>query len=221
MERTTLSDPFLAGYLTKYDQWMEDGKLSHAARVIPIAESIQAQQWVMPRSQVMEILQKAQSVALWPCVCRSHYQRCDKPLEVCFILNKVADSCVAKGLARSVSLEEATEVLQKANEHGLVHMGLYMPDHELVGLCSCCTCCCHELQILQKLGRRDRLARSEYVAVNEMDNCTHCGACADRCAFGARSFLDDRLVFQDDSCFGCGLCITVCPTGAIAMTVQK
>jgi hypothetical protein len=68
---------------------------------------------------------------------------------------------MAEGMAQRITQEETAEVSRKANERGLVHMGLYLPDLGLTALCSCCSCCCQELQILQKLDLRNRLARSE------------------------------------------------------------
>jgi hypothetical protein len=121
------NDSFLADRVAKYDQWLSKRKISFSSKVIPVSESFKSKQWVLPTEQVMEIFRSARSVALQNCECRTHYQRCDKPLEVCFILNEVGDKLVAQGKARHVSLTEATEVLLKANESGLVHLSLYMP----------------------------------------------------------------------------------------------
>ena len=101
--------------------------------------------------QVMEILVNADSIAVQACECRTHYKRCDNPLEVCLLLNKVGDKFVSTNKARHVSLTEAVDILKNANEHGLIHLALYMPDHEIFALCSCCSCCCHELQIVRLL----------------------------------------------------------------------
>ena len=205
MDATLLADPYLEDFVAKYDRWIEEGKVPHAARIIPVAESLEARPWVMPTEQVLEILRGARSLAVWPCVCRTHYQRCDNPVEVCLLLDQPAEALVARGAARTVTLEEAAGLLQLAADHGLS------------AVCSCCTCCCHELQILQKLGRRDRLARSEYAAVTDPEACTHCGACVDRCAFGARAMAEGRLQYRAEDCMGCGLCVTVC--GATRMEV--
>ena len=205
MDATLLADPYLEDFVAKYDRWIEEGKVPHAARIIPVAESLEARPWVMPTEQVLEILRGARSLAVWPCVCRTHYQRCDNPVEVCLLLDQPAEALVARGAARTVTLEEAAGLLQLAAVHGLS------------AVCSCCTCCCHELQILQKLGRRDRLARSEYAAVTDPEACTHCGACVDRCAFGARAMAEGRLQYRAEDCMGCGLCVTVC--GATRMEV--
>ena len=43
--------------------------------------------------------------------------------ETRYLLNDVADKLVAKGEARHVDVAQATEILKKANDHGLVHPG--------------------------------------------------------------------------------------------------
>ncbi len=192
MKKTKESDPFLEKRLIKYDEWLNKGQISFSSRVVPVSESFDVKQWVLPTEQAMEILRKAQSVALLNCECRTHYKRCDKPVEVCFLLNEVGEKFVSKGQARHVSLTEATDVLRKANESGVVHLTLYMPDHQVWALCSCCSCCCHDLQIVKFFDRKDLTVHSEYVAVTDPDICIHCGECVERCVFGtvAHRFAD-------------------------------
>ena len=83
--------------------------------MIPVGESLETKQWVLPTEQVIEFLRNARSFAPTNCVCRSHYQRCDNPVEVCFLINDAADIYVAKGIGRYVSLEESVSVLRQAN----------------------------------------------------------------------------------------------------------
>jgi Pyruvate/2-oxoacid:ferredoxin oxidoreductase delta subunit len=215
------NDPFLEKRVAKYDQWLNKGQISFSSKVIPVSESLQAQKWVLPTEQVLDLLRGAKSVALQKCECRTHYGRCDKPLEVCFLLNEVADKFVEKGRARRISMSEATDVLQKANESGLVHLSLYMPDHEVFALCSCCSCCCHDIRIVKLYGRKDLLVRSEYVAVTDIASCIHCGECVERCAFDARSLSDGEMVYDAAACLGCGLCVTVYPAGATIMLPRE
>ena len=151
MDKEKYIDTFLEKRLVKYDAWLEKGQISCSSKIIPVAESFSTKQWVLPTEQVMAILQKAKSLAVQNCECRTHYKRCDNPLEVCFLLNSVGDRFVKNGKARHINLSEAAEISQKANESGLVHLGLYMPDHQLFALCSCCSCCCHDLQIVQAI----------------------------------------------------------------------
>jgi ferredoxin len=216
----TQLDSFLKKRLTKYDRWMTKGQISFSSRVIPVSESIDAKKWVMPTEQVLRLLEAAESIALADCLCRTHYRRCDKPLEVCLLLNKAGDKAISQSKARRLSLEEAADVLKKANESGLVHLSLYMPDHEVFALCSCCSCCCHDLQIVKRTGRNDIMMRSEYVAATDLDNCIHCGDCEDRCLFDARIIQDDELELDSEKCVGCGLCVTTCPVEAISMTTK-
>ena len=217
-----ITDPFLEKRLVNYDKWLNKGQISASSKVIPVSESVGTKkQWVLPTEQVMEILTNASSVAVQDCECRTHYKRCDKPLEVCFLLNKVGDKFVSKGKARHVSLTEATDILKKANENGLIHLALFMPDHEIFALCSCCSCCCHELQIVKLTERKELMVHSEYVAATNTDICIHCGECVDRCIFDARIFNDEHLEYHPEACLGCGLCVTVCPVDATTMILRE
>ncbi|MFB0535889.1 MAG: ATP-binding protein [Anaerolineae bacterium] len=210
-------DTFLEERLTRYDQWLRERKVPFSSKVIPVRESLATQQWVVPTEQVIEFLRNARSFALTECICRSHHRRCDNPLEVCFLLNDAADRYVSEGIGRSVSLEEAVEVLRQANERGLVHLTVYEPSQYVYAVCSCCSCCCHDLQFLKSYGRSDLVARSEYVAQTDTGACTHCGDCIERCVFGARIWKDEQMSYDAAACYGCGLCVTVCPVEAIVM----
>ncbi|MBF0557726.1 MAG: 4Fe-4S binding protein [Nitrospirae bacterium] len=214
-------DDFLKERLVKYDQWLASGTISFSSRVVPVGESLQAQQWILPAEQVKNILSDAKSIALQKCLCRVHYSRCDKPLEVCLTLNELGEKFVAKGLARHISLSEAAEVLRKADENGLVHLSLYMPDHKIVALCSCCSCCCHDIQLMKSFNRKDLMVRSEYVAVTDIDKCIDCGDCVKRCVFDARTFTDEQMHYNADQCLGCGLCVSVCPAQATVMQPRQ
>ena len=214
-------DPFLESYIVKYDKWLSKGQISFSSKVVPVSESLKAQKWIIPTEQVLELLRSARSVALLKCRCRTHYGRCDKPLEVCFLFNEVGDKFVAEGEARHVSLSEAAGVLRKANESGLVHISYYMPDHEIFALCSCCSCCCHDIQIVKSCGRKDIMVRSEYVSVTNNAACIHCGECVERCAFDARILREDQMVYDAAACLGCGLCVTVCHTGETVLLPRE
>jgi ferredoxin len=215
-------DDFLKERLEKYDRWLAEGKISYSSKVIPIGASLDARQWILPTEQVLNVLRNARSFALRNCVCRVHYARCDKPLETCFMLNELGDKLVAKGLARRVSLSEATDVLHRSDEHGLIHITYYMPDHEPASLCNCCPCCCHDIQLLKMLNRgKDMVVRSEYVAETDAETCIHCGACVERCAFEARTYAEGQMLYNAEKCLGCGLCVSVCPVSATVMRERR
>lgn len=221
MKKNSYIDPFLKERLARYDNWLSKNKISHSSKVVPIHESLDTTQYVLPTERAIGIIRRARSVAVANCECREHYRRCDNPLEVCLLLNDVGDKYVSEGDARRIQVGEAVEILKRANERGLIHLTLYRPDHEIYALCSCCSCCCHELQIVELFGRKDLMVRSDYVAVTESEACIDCGRCVDRCIFGARVFENKKTKYDANACMGCGLCATICPVGATSMEVRS
>jgi ferredoxin len=219
--RDLSQDEYLRKYSNDYDQWLEEGKIPYSSKVIPVNQSLSADHWVMPSAQVLELLRNARSFAVADCLCRTHYKRCDKPLEVCFYLNDFADKYVASGRARTISLEEAGERLKMADEHGLVHTTLNRPDQYNFAVCSCCSCCCHDLQLKLEFGREDLVVQSDYCARTDASACTHCGACVERCVFQARTMEDDEMHYDLKKCYGCGLCVSVCPEEATVMELNR
>lgn len=55
------------------------------------------------------------------------------------------------------------------------------------------------------------------IAVVDAARCNGCGRCERKCAFGALSIENRRLVIDALSCEGCGVCELMCPRGAIRM----
>lgn len=49
----------------------------------------------------------------------------------------------------------------------------------------------------------------------EISRCTHCGRCAEVCAFHAIAALPQQTLVFAELCHGCGSCALVCPTHAI------
>ena len=121
---------------------------------------------------------------------------------------------------RTYGLEEAAAVLKQADENGLVHLSLYRPNHSLYALCSCCPCCCHDLQLLLRYRQSRLVARADYTAATDIARCTNCGECVDCCPFGAREIVEGALHYQPERCYGCGLCVSACPTEAIELKLR-
>ena len=214
-------DTYLERRLARYDGWAREGKIPFSSKVIPVRESLAGQQWVVPTEQVIEVLRNARSFALVDCECRTRYGRCDNPVETCFLINDVADAYIVEGVGRTVSIEQAAQILRQANECGLVHLTIYNPDQYVYAVCSCCACCCHDRQFLKVFGRDDLIARSEYVAYTDMQACIHCGDCIERCLFGARAWDDGQMRYDARACYGCGLCATTCLAEATVMQRKR
>ncbi len=215
-------DAFLDERLNRYDKWLNSNKISFSSKVIPVSESLEGKQWILPGEQVAGILKEARSITLKDCECRTHYNRCEKPTEVCLLLNEVGDKSVAMGNGRHIELDEALIVLHNADKSGLVHLTLYRPDHQVYALCSCCSCCCHDFQIIRQYDRRELMVHSEYIAKTDTDLCIDCGECQDRCFFNARKLnAVGELQYDPKACYGCGLCVSICPTEATRMALKK
>jgi Pyruvate/2-oxoacid:ferredoxin oxidoreductase delta subunit len=207
--------------LARYDNWIKDGKIPFSSKVIPINKSVESKQWILPTAQAIEILRNSRIFVLIDCDCRTLFKRCNNPVDVCFVINDAADRYIEKGEGLQITIDEAKAVLEKANEYGLVHLAIYNPEQYIYALCSCCACCCHDLQILKKYQRNDFIAHSDYIAVTDFDKCTGCGICVNRCVFDARAVQDNKLLVENEHCYGCGLCVTTCPEKAIAMELIK
>lgn len=103
----------------------------------------------------------------------------------------------------------------------VVHLTIYNPDQHIFAVCSCCECCCHDIQFLKKYGRPDLIAHADYVAEVDRAKCIECGACVNRCVFCAQENNGESVLFRQEKCYGCGVCVTTCPTGAIGMRLRR
>jgi len=214
-------DQFLSERFKKYDKWLKEEKISYSSKVIPLMESLEIVQWILPSEQVLNLLKNANLIAINDCVCRKHYQRCDNPVEVCMLLNEYGEIYIKNGLARKITYDEAVSVIKVANDRGLVHLSLFRPDHKLYALCSCCPCCCHDLQLLLTHQQIQLVARSDYIPIINHIECTCCEICIERCFFEARYLENEKVNLNINRCYGCGLCATVCPSKSIKMELKK
>ncbi|MCF8034071.1 MAG: 4Fe-4S binding protein [Desulfarculaceae bacterium] len=191
-------------------------------RVIPVGVSIEARTSILDFESVAEMISKARSLAVTKCTCRLSMRKCDRPLEVCLQVDNAADYNLARGTGRSLSKQEAMDILKEAEEAGLVHvtMNRHQGNHFI---CNCCPCCCQTMPVLIEGGIRV-VDPSRFVATVEAEECISCGVCAERCYFSAISFPegeDGPSLVDPERCMGCGLCLVTCPTGAITLSEAR
>jgi ferredoxin/DNA-binding MarR family transcriptional regulator len=191
---------------------IKEKKIPVSSKVIPVKQSFKGVQHILPTEEALEIIQNAHTFALAPCTCRTAFNRCDNPKETCILLDDVASNLLERGVARKITLEKAEKVLSEADEHNLVHLTIYNPAG-VYAICSCCECCCHDLQAIKKYGKPDIIAKSDYIALVE-PTCIHCGICVERCIFNARKMENGKMLYNPEKCHGCGLCISTCPVQA-------
>jgi hypothetical protein len=127
-------DMYIEKRLARYDRWVQEGRDPFSSKVVPVGESLATQQRLVPAEQVIEFLRNARSFALVGCECRTRHQRCDNPVDICFLINDAADACLAQAIGRPVSPKDAAARLHQANERiwtrvsaaGIVSNGVYL-----------------------------------------------------------------------------------------------
>jgi Pyruvate/2-oxoacid:ferredoxin oxidoreductase delta subunit len=183
---------------------------------------------VLLLDEVEEMLDAATHIVVQPCDCRRLGQYCDRPVETCIWMDDGALEALDRGVGRSLSRDEAKELVRWADRKGLMHTA----DREwrtrgLHAICNCCACDCYPFRAAQELGSKGVWPASHYVAVYDEEACNLCGACVRRCHFDAfyhdgqtvevEGKAKERVLYDAERCWGCGLCANTCPSGAITM----
>ena len=221
------------GYRFKNDWTIEDLQGTRRsegfwkiAKAIPVNIEIMAEHRVLNLEKAKEYLDKAHSIAVLNCDCRTTRGNCDAPLDVCIVMDSAAESILSKDdlkdkNPRRITKDEAMQVLARSHEAGLVHMAYdVMGENRVNAICSCCSCCCAILSSVLRFGLFPQLLTSDTISATDMSKCTSCGICVERCQFGAREMVDGSLTINHKLCMGCGLCVTKCPTDAIRLVAK-
>ena len=117
------------------------------------------------------------------------------------------------GLGRQIDLDEALNIMKKAQEAGLVTQPASA--QKPFTMCNCCGDCCGFLHAVNKQSKPAELVFSNYTLMFDQTKCTGCGTCVDRCEMNAAKMNDDGLSETNmDRCIGCGLCVITCPEKA-------
>ena len=119
------------------------------------------------------------------------------------------------GIGRYISKEEALDILEKAQEAGLV----IQPENSLrpEAICCCCGDCCVLLKMMVKHPRPVELYITNYYVEVDPTLCTGCNICVEKCQLNARVMVDGVAQVNLDRCIGCGNCVVLCPAGANKM----
>jgi ferredoxin len=190
------------------------------SRVISVNKKISYGVNILPYEESLEIVKRANRVALGQCQCRFSARKCDAPLDVCILLEGWAEFLIDRRLARSISVEGAIDALQRAEAAGLVHTTTNTKT-PVPYICNCCSCCCYMLRGVVELGHRD-LASSRFIASVDEKACTGCHTCVEVCKFKGIEVNEEGIAeVIKDYCMGCGLCSSTCPEDAISMVQRR
>jgi ferredoxin len=189
-------------------------------RVIPVEQAIPFEIEVFPYERATHLVEEAKSWGVRDCICRVQKkligEGCDHELENCIMFAPVEHAFEGSEATRAISKDEALAILREAADAGLVHSAVNTREG-VHYICNCCTCCCGVLRGVAEFGQRGAAAPSGFRARVDPDACTGCGACVERCQFGALSIVDEACRCDETRCVGCGVCVSACPVGALSL----
>jgi Pyruvate/2-oxoacid:ferredoxin oxidoreductase delta subunit/predicted transcriptional regulator len=225
-EMARLSKEFFEeGY---YKQWETSIHGRPRSRVLTVSEKIDPADFrdIVPVEEIYQVIEKNESFAIQPCPCRLRAElmgirKCkDKyPIENCIALGPMAEGLLELGdpNVHRGTKEEVKNIIKEASELGLVHTTDNYAGQANI-LCSCCECCCGLLAGLTRSGLDNprAIAKANFIATINEDECVACGTCLERCKFGAIT-INEFAEINEKRCVGCGLCAFKCPNEAITM----
>lgn len=190
-------------------------------RVIPLNVQIDAEHTVYPYEDLYKVIQESKSIQVMDCMCRKELalvgHQCEHSLEVCLALANSEGAFDKYPRGRSVSSEEAIEIIKKADDEGLVH-STFNVQNGLLAICNCCSCACLMLRGMMKHNAPHLMTTSNYVATIDQATCEACGVCAnERCPVGAIVEQDGTYLVDGLKCLGCGICRPTCATESITL----
>jgi ferredoxin len=198
-------------------------------RTIPIGKSIQHDLNVSTYDHLRHIIQGLEGkFGVRDCICRQGKDLIGEPCKVA----DFRDSCLSlpvKSLGgedsrflleppksyRSITKEEALEILQRAEDAGLVIQPANVQRPSFV--CCCCGDCCGVLTAAKTFPKPAEVFATNYYAIVDPDQCKGCGQCVDLCQMDALTVFDKTSYVNLDRCIGCGLCVAACSTAAVQL----
>jgi len=195
------------------------------SRVIPVLKSVSTELDIMNYEQVENIIKSQSKILVAPCICRKEHdimgKGCGKLSEACLIFGSGAYIYESRGIGRTISREEALEIVKEGVKQGLVPQ----PSNakKPINICLCCDCCCQILKNIKNFEAPAKIVSSNFQANVKIDECTGCQACEEICPMDAIDMDEEKIVatVNLDRCIGCGLCVTVCEFDAMFLKDKK
>ena len=187
----------------------------------------------VPIEECAAILDICTSVVRVPCVCRTSAKTRDdgyclavttKPIDA-HLEEAFADYDMGPDLAKFERLtkEQTLALLRRCEEQGLMHSVWTFITPYVAGICNCdlasgclamSTTVTHDMPLMFK---------GHSIARADIEACTGCRACVERCPFGALAVDagSKRAVVDDEKCYGCGVCRSACRYDALALVPRE
>jgi len=191
-------------------------------RTIPIEQSLAPEQAISTYDDLRSMIENiGEPIAVAECICRQAKDLISDPCKkadlrhICFSFRRAGEAYIERGLAKKISKEEALNLLEKAEEDGLV----LQPGNSMrpMCICCCCDCCCEILVNQNRLPEPAQFFATNYLAEVDEDLCIGCGTCEERCNMDA-VHVEDAISHVDKMrCIGCGVCVPTCTSEAIKL----
>lgn len=204
------------------DEWLDElgDRETSVNRTLPEKDAISSKAEIMPYEDVVNLVKGREDIVVAHCPCRIMAKLsgggCRHTLENCLHFGSMARYMDEQDFGRKISEEEALEILKEANQEGLVHT---VENHSgrLNVICNCCDDCCMFFRSIKEAGNPNALAKSNYHAEVDLEDCIACSICAVRCPMNAVSVKKDKepSEIDEERCIGCGACHPTCPVDAI------
>ncbi|MDX9787428.1 MAG: 4Fe-4S binding protein [Desulfobacterales bacterium] len=198
--------------------------LSDQLRVVPVNNAFNANSKIATYNRIRELIRDDDLIGVAQCVCRQEQKllgnECRHPSETCLTFGTFARFYLDNGNARKITKNEALQILDRAEENGLVLEA--SNTQKLEYICCCCSCHCGVLKNIAQLPNPADFVTSYYQAVIDSDVCIGCGECLEICPMKA-PYQDeaDQYRVSKERCIGCGLCVPKCAVEAISMKLKK
>jgi Pyruvate/2-oxoacid:ferredoxin oxidoreductase delta subunit len=196
--------------------------------VIEVNKSIDVQHDVLPYEVMKEYLAEKKDFAVVACSCRTAAALAGHPCKrtkenFCITAGMLARYSIKTGVGREVKLDELMEIMERAEEEGLVHQTINIKKNSGF-ICNCCPCCCGFLKSVKELNNYGAVIKSNFDPIVDQDKCVICTVCREICPMEAilangshEGSEEQEIIINNDLCIGCGLCASHCPQRAISL----
>jgi len=195
-------------------------------RVITVDRTIAAGNQVHTYDQVQTFIDKHDQIAVSTCYCRHAAALRGEdthgmPNDVCMQFGIGAQFAVERLNARKITKAEAREVLDRAEEAGLIHMSMNKAD-DVEFICNCDRWHCVTVTHALAKPKPGLAFSSGFEPRFDTEACVACETCIERCPAEALEMGPEEVPLVDlDRCFGCAVCATGCPSEAITMQTRS
>jgi ferredoxin len=191
-------------------------------RIVPVNKQIAIERGVTTYDQIRAHVEASPGpFGTLTCICRHAGdllgEKCKQTdlRDNCLMIGPAATWAASSGNGRAVTRQELLDLLDRADQDGLV----LEPENTKspMFVCCCCGCCCGVLKSAKKLPSPSSYFSSNFYAAVDPEACASCGACETRCQMEAISSPDGKAVVDRSRCIGCALCVSTCPSGAMRL----